>query len=110
MKKIIILTAFLVLVTFPAIAISVEEGGITTVEGIFDVIGKVTNYFFTALIVLAVIFIILAGFTFLTASGDPVKLSKAKNQLLWALVAVAIGALSRGLVEIVKGLMGVVSK
>ncbi len=75
--------------------------------GLFDVVEKVINYFFTALIVLAVIFIILAGFSFLTASGDPAKLNKAKNQLFWALVAVAIGALSKGMVMAVAKIFGV---
>lgn len=107
MKKLISLTAFLVLVTLPAIVISAEGGGISTVEGLFDVIKKVTNYFFTALLALAVVFVVLAGFSFLTAAGDPIKLSKAKNQLLWALVAVAIGALSWGLVSMIARLMGV---
>lgn len=131
MRKIIILTAFLLLSAFPAIVLSminepagtIDEGtegtdtgggtttgeGISTVEGLFEVMTKITNYLFTALIIFAVIFIIVAAFNFLTAGGDPTKLSKAKNQLLWALVAVAIGALSWGLVEMVKRIMGVVS-
>ena len=121
MKKIIILTAFLVLVTFPTIILSetgvpagtTEEasdgttGGISTIEGLLGVVEKITNYFFTALIALAIIFIILAGFSFLTASGDPVKLNTAKNQLFWALVAVAIGALSKGMVLAVAKIFGV---
>jgi hypothetical protein len=115
MKKIIILTAFLVLVTFPTVVVSLPdasdgitgEGGISTVAGLLDVIEKIINYFFTALIALAVIFIILAGFSFLTASGDPLKLNKAKNQLFWALVAVAIGALSKGMILAVAKIFGV---
>jgi hypothetical protein len=122
MKKIITLTVFLVLVTFPAIAMAAEgmpagtiEGGsggttgegISTIEGLLGIVKKITDYFFTALVVFAVIFIVLAGFSFLTASGEPEKLNKAKNQLLWALIGVAIGALAKGAVNIVCRLMDI---
>jgi hypothetical protein len=74
---------------------------------LLPVINTITNYIFTALIVFAVIMVIIAGFNFLTAGGDPIKAGTARSQLIYALVAIAIGALAKGLIYMVATLMGV---
>ena len=40
--------------------------------------------------VLVVLFIIYAGFTFLTAQGNPKKIEDAKQRILWALIGAGI--------------------
>ncbi len=71
-----------------------------------EIINTITNYIFTALIVFAVIMVIIAGFGFLTAGGDPLKAGTARTQLLYALIAIAVGALAKGLIYMVAKLMG----
>ena len=73
---------------------------------IFDALETLTNYLFTILLIVAVIFLIVAAFTFITASGDPDKVGKARNFVLYALIGVAVGVAARGLVSLVQLIMG----
>ncbi|MDD3480924.1 MAG: pilin [Patescibacteria group bacterium] len=59
-------------------------------ESIGDVIIAAINmlgFLFGGIVVL---FIIYAGFLYMTAGGDPEKLTKAKKTLLWAIVGAII--------------------
>lgn len=66
----------------------------------------VTDIIFTVLIVLIIISVILAGFQFVTAAGDPSKLTTARNVLLIAIVAIGVAALAKAVPQIVKYLLG----
>ncbi len=55
---------------------------------------------------LAVIFIIYSGIMFITASGQPEKITKARNALIWALVGIAVAVIARGVIYLVQNLLG----
>lgn len=42
------------------------------------------------LIMMAVLYLLYAGFMFVTARGEPAKISKARNALLWGMVGIAL--------------------
>ncbi len=65
-------------------------------------INLVANWMFTILLVVAVVFIVWAAYSYLTSSGDSEKVSAAHKALLYAAVAVAVGVLARGFVYIVR--------
>ncbi len=65
------------------------------VEGLLGKVCYVGNILFTALLVLAVIFVIFAAFKYLTAGGDPEKVKSANHQILYAAVAVGVGIFAR---------------
>ena len=50
--------------------------------------------------------LIIAGFYFITAQGDPDRLSKARNMVLWALVGVLVAFAARGLVLLIERVVG----
>jgi len=52
--------------------------------------------------VLVVLYIIYAGFTFITAQGKPQKVEEAKSRLLWALIGAGILLGARGISYVVK--------
>ncbi len=107
--KFISLSAFLLLLTFPLLGLaqpSEPPAPITSVQGIYDLIMKIMRWIFTLLLVVAVIFIFIAAFSYLTAGGDPEKLGKAKNQLIYAIVAIAIALVARGIEFIVRDVLG----
>lgn len=60
-------------------------------------------------VVAVVMYIIYAGFTFVTAQGNPVKITAAKQRLLWALVGAGVllgaTAISKVVENTVKGLI-----
>jgi type IV secretory pathway VirB2 component (pilin) len=60
---------------------------------------KITNFVFSVLMIVAVLFIIIAGFMFITASGNDDQVKKARSMLLYAVVGVIVALLAKGIVE-----------
>jgi type IV secretory pathway VirB2 component (pilin) len=61
-------------------------------------IQRITDFIFGLLLALAVFFIIIAGFMFVTASGNDEQVKKARGMLLYAVVGVIVALLSKGIV------------
>jgi len=70
-------------------------------EDLVDRINTVVKWLVTFLIVLSAIFIAMAGFNYVTSGGDEGKISKAKTQLTYGLVGVAIAALAYALPRVI---------
>ena len=64
----------------------------------------ITNYLFGILLATAVIFFIIAGFNFVTAQGDPEKVKRARDFVLWAIIGLLVAFVSVGLVNFIKAL------
>ena len=79
---------------------------VTSLGGVLGTLCTVINWMFVFLIVLAVIFIIVAAFRYLTASGDPEKVKGASAMLLYAAIAVAVAILAKGIPLIVSSFFG----
>ena len=69
------------------------------ISRVFEQIVRWTYYIF---FVLAVYFLLLAAFTYLTAGGNPENLKKAHSSLGWAFVAIAVALISVGAASIIK--------
>lgn len=113
MRKIkqILTTALLVA---PVLALAQGPGGITEVPvpageqvDITKILGTITNWAFGLLLALASVFIVVAAYYYLTSGGDEDKLKKAKNLIIYAVVAIVVAFLARGIVFIVQTLLGV---
>lgn len=74
---------------------------ISAPDQIFSVLIKIVKYGYTIFFITAVLFILVAAFNFLTAKGDPAKITSARNQILWAIVAIVIALLSVGAAQII---------
>ena len=66
---------------------------------IWSALTTITNWLFGILIVVAVIFLILAAFNFITAGGDPEKVGTARSQVMYAIIGLIVAILARGLVN-----------
>ena len=66
---------------------------------VVDTIEAIVDWLFYILIFAAVVVIILAAYTFLTAGGDPDKVKKARDYILYALIALVVAFLARALVQ-----------
>jgi len=67
----------------------------------------ILNFLFTIAIILAPILLVIAGIIFMTAAGNPAKITTAKNMLLWTVVGFGIILLSKGLIGVLKGILGI---
>ena len=92
-----------------SLAICLADAGsstsVTTVQGLLNKIDEISGYIRTGLFGIAGIFLIIAGYYFVTGGGEPEKLTKARQMLINALIGVAIAVAATGLVGIVKDLV-----
>ncbi len=67
----------------------------------------ILNWVFTVLLILGILFVIVAAFRYLTASGDPEKVKKANHTLIYAAVAIFVGILAKAVPVVVASLINV---
>ncbi len=72
-----------------------------------DIINRLLNIVVWPIFV-AVVFLmfIWAGILFVTAHGDPTKVSTAKKTVIWAVIGVVVGVLAFSAVETIKAILG----
>lgn len=70
-------------------------------QGLIDYINQASGWLFGILLALAVVFLIYAAFLYLTSGGDEEKTKAAKNYIIYAVVALAVGFLATGIVILV---------
>jgi len=63
---------------------------ITTLPQLTSKICVAVDWLFTFLIIIAIIFVLIAAFKYLTAAGDPEKVKSASHTLVYAAVAVGV--------------------
>ncbi len=64
-------------------------------------LSSVLNWLFTILIAFAGIMIVVAAFYFVTASGNPETVAKARQFIIYALIGVLVALLARGMIFLV---------
>jgi hypothetical protein len=95
MKKIISALVLTTLLVLPVIGLAQTEE-IPDVE-LDTALDNITNFMFWLLMAVAVIFLFAAGITFITAGGDPEKVKRARDYVLYALIGVVVGVMAKGL-------------
>jgi len=93
------------LLALPTIIVAaVNTTNLPNVE-VIDALNKIVNLLYTVLLVVAALFIVIAAFTFITAGGDPEKVNKARDQVMYAVIGVIVALLAKGLVWLVTTLL-----
>ncbi|MDP2704329.1 MAG: TrbC/VirB2 family protein [bacterium] len=80
-----------------------NSSNVDSIEDVQTILERIVNWAQYFFYIIATLFIILAAFSYLTASGDETKIKNAKNKILYALVAIAIAVVAGGVVDLVKG-------
>ena len=78
---------------------------ITTAGGLIELIETIGNWIFAALLGVAAIFLVVAGFMFVTAGGNPEQATKARQMLINALIGVAIALGAKGMITVITNLI-----
>ncbi|MEK7562087.1 MAG: hypothetical protein AAB509_00195 [Patescibacteria group bacterium] len=100
MKKSLLLLTLLSILTLPLSSFAFAElpnGGSTTITTLFNNILSAVWIIFTGV---AVIFLVFAGVLFLTAQGDPTKLTTAKQAFLWGVAGVVVAIIAFSIIKI----------
>jgi len=79
---------------------------ITTGAGFIELLENLVDWVFVVVLVAATIFIVLAGWQFISGGGDTQAVAQARNKLLWAAVGIIVAVLSRGIVAAVRSIIG----
>ncbi len=66
-----------------------------------ELIEAIINFLFTLALIVVPLVIVVAGYFFIVSAGDPVKVSKAKNMVIYALVGLLIIATSKGIIAVI---------
>ena len=90
----------------PPVPTNVPQGNIQSLNGVLQSLCTVFAYMFYFLIVLAVIFVLIAAFRYLTASGDPEKVKGAGTMLIYTAVAIGVALLARAIPLVVASFLG----
>lgn len=109
MKKIFLILLFSEVLILPTLILAEEIRienplKITSFEALID---KIINFISWIAISLAPLMVLIAGFYFVTAGGDPKKVTTARNIILYTVIGLAIIFLAKGLIGILKGVLGV---
>ncbi|MFA5747425.1 MAG: pilin [Candidatus Paceibacterota bacterium] len=72
-----------------------------------DLVNALINILFVVALVVVPLMFVWAGMLFVTANGEPAKLAKAKNIMLYTVIGLGIILLSRAIVWAVRNVLGV---
>jgi hypothetical protein len=71
------------------------------------IIGKLAKYLYNAVLIISTIFILISAFYFLKGGDNPAYLKKARSQLVYAVIGIAIAILSFGVEQIINSFIRV---
>ncbi len=102
-RKIIVFLEIAVLWLFPLLGLFAVSGppGLD-IEIAFQ---KITGLVFDIAIAIAVFFIVVAGFYFVTAGGEPANIEKAKKIFLWTIVGLFVAVASKAIINWINDLV-----
>lgn len=81
------------------------SGPIQNVSGIVAIFQTALKFVATVFWIISVIFVFYAGYLFATYGANPKRVEDAKNQLLYAAIAIAVGLMAYGLPLFVKNIL-----
>ena len=90
---------------FMPILTSAETGIADSVESLGSTLERVVGFMQTLLFALASIFIIIAGYKYMTAGGDPSNIEDAKKMLAYTVIAVVLGVIATGVVPLIEAIL-----
>lgn len=91
---------------------STDQGTDQTVGGVSvnandvpRIIQKLAKYLYNAVLIMSVIFILISAFYYLKAGDNPTYAKKAKSQLIYAVIGIAIALISFGVEQFITKLI-----
>ena len=74
---------------------------------LLNTIYSITNWVFMLLIAVAMLFVVLGAFNFVTAGGNAEQTQVARNYIMYAAIGLAIGLLAKAVPSIVRMMVGI---
>ncbi len=109
MKKVILpILAISMLMIVPFLVNAEPPMNIPSGSGvdIWALLATALNWFFNIAILVAALYLVFAGWQYVTAAGDEEKAKKGLNTLIYALIGVGIALLAKALIYMVSTFIG----
>lgn len=90
----------------PVVARAQTTPPITKVQGLVGLMCDVFGWMFFGLITLSIIMVVVAGFNYATAGDNAEKVSKANKMILYAVIAIAVALIAKGIPAVVGNFIG----
>lgn len=109
MKKILRKTVHLFYLAIAAVPyfVMAQTGGPKSVSEVWILLNDLFNILFLGIMFVAVVYIIIAAYNYLSASGDPKKVDKANHMLLYAVIGVIVAVLAKNIPRIAADIVGI---
>lgn len=86
-----------------------QDSPLKSYEDVYDLIYNTIVVVFDAFFVLAILFLILAAYNFLTGGTNENKIKTAKSQIKYAVIAIVVALVSGGISLIIKSFLSTAS-
>ncbi|MBI2642612.1 MAG: hypothetical protein HYW97_02095 [Candidatus Wildermuthbacteria bacterium] len=74
-------------------------------EAVLDLINLVASWVFAIFVAVSIIFIVMGAFEFVTAQGDPAKITKARQSLIYAVIGIVLALIAVGLPFVIRNIV-----
>lgn len=92
--------------TVSAAEITVDVQNTLTITKVDDLFGKILSYLQTVIVTIALIFLLIGGFLYLTSGGDSGRVESAKNSIFYALVGLALALAAPAFIKQIYDILG----
>ncbi len=106
--KALVFIPMIALLATPVLGLAADQqpgSKITSLTQVEQLLGGILGWLTSFLYIAAAIMVIIAGFTYLGSQGDEEKVKKAKNMLIYAVIAVALGLVAGGIGSLVDNIL-----
>lgn len=80
----------------------IETGG-----DVIDIVNNITRWLWQLFAAATVLVFLIAGFYYITATGNPQRIEKANNMVKYGIIGVIVALLSAGMAELIKNIISV---
>ena len=108
MKKILFSLILLSLLFVPYLTLVADNYEEVDPDRLIELLRRILGWITTAFVVIATMFLIYAGYLFMTASGDADKVTRARKMLTYALIGVAVAFGAGILIGVIRYIVGAV--
>lgn len=106
LKGFAIMAVLMVLPILTGAQPTVATPTIKTTADVFATINSIITLIMSVVVILAVIVILYAAYLYITAKGDPKNIDTAKTAILYAVIAVVIVLIAKGIIMVVANILG----
>lgn len=97
--------ALLPAIGFADVAITNPIGGENGSDSLEEFILKIAKFLFNIALVLAPIMFVIGGLYYITAQGDPAKIKKAGDLIIWTAIGLIVIMITTGIIQLLKDMI-----